>query len=146
MASKTIQWIFHNIVLLLLVTIIEVVAVAIIAVLLYVYAPTLFGQDPPKAQSLILTELERTKAQLIVEKQKSNSKTAALIHNAYDQNQAEGKALAEEATALHDQICQAHGLDPANCDFSADGLAVKPKNLSPAPAAKTKPSGQGEKR
>lgn len=74
-----------------------------------------------------LSELERTKLELAGEKQKTNSAQAALIRNAYEQNQAAGQQLQNDAKTLSDSICTAHGVDPAECEYSKDGLSVHAK-------------------
>lgn len=74
-----------------------------------------------------LTELERTRLELALEKQKTNAAQAALIRNAYEANQAQGQKLQDDAKALSDSICTAHGLAPADCEYSKDGLTVHAK-------------------
>ena len=92
-----------------------------------------------KGKNLKLTELEQTKLQLVTEREKNNAAQAALIRNAYTENQAKGQELEKEADSLHDDICKAHGITPAHCVISADGTEVQevvPGAPSPSPGKK----------
>jgi hypothetical protein len=84
-------------------------------------------QKSPQKDAAVLTDLEHTKLELALEKQKTNSAQAALIRKAYEENQAQGKQLQDEAKALSDATCTAHGIAPADCEYAPDGLSVHQK-------------------
>jgi len=91
------------------------------------YAQTL----PPSTK---LTELEQTKLQLVAEKQKTNAMTADMIRQAFDKIRQEAQNLQKESQALHDSICEAHGIPPASCVVSPDGTSLSRK-AEPPPKA-----------
>ena len=87
-------------------------------------AVSLKAQD---AKGLGLTELEKTKLQLLQEKQKNHTTLAAMIMQSYHQNQQEGQTLKAQAQDLSNAICEAHGLKAEACTIAADNSRVMEK-------------------
>lgn len=101
------------------------VAMAILLTIVAVsLAVSLKAQD---VKGLDLTELEKTKLQLLQEKQKNQTTRASMIMQAYQQNQQEGQALKAQAQDLSNAICQAHGLKADTCTIAADNSRVVAK-------------------
>jgi hypothetical protein len=104
-----------------------------ICIVLAWYSVIGISQEAP--QSLKLTELEHTKLLLLQEKAKNASAQAALIRQAYERNQQEGKALQDEQVTLLDQICQAHGLAAHECMLAPTGDSLTKKPGAPVGAS-----------
>ena len=95
-----------------------------------------------QASLTALSELERTKLQLVKEQQKNNQAQAQLIYQAHAQNQKDADTLAQQERTLTQTICKAHGLTPDTCRISPDMIEVI---ATPAPQSPTPNGGKGQR-
>lgn len=110
-------------------------AVIVLSLILMV-GMALKAQAPKTSDSLSLSELEKTKLQLVQEKQKSNAAQAALIRQAFTQNQEEGRKLVEQEQQLIQQVCGSHGLSAEECSLGPDDSTLIRRTAPKPPAPK----------